>query len=366
MIRSPQFRGDDMLLAALRDLQWRRKRFFLAVLGTSLVLATSLLITGLKNSFNVEVDRTLDSQRAELWVSSKEATGPFSWGKFLTPVTVEALTGGNSGITDPAPILYGSGTAETNPGAPDNKVFRVTVFGVIPGRLGAPAIVEEGSPDIEDGSIIIPRSIDKEVGDTLRIGGSDFTVAGIVDNASLLGGTSTVTMTLSDVQKVLYAGQPLVSVVLASGQSDLGPAYRAFDRGEVFDDFMRPLRNPILSINFVNTLLWIVAVFIVSSLIYLNVLERARDFAIFKSAGVRTAAIASGICLQAVVICLCASAVAIGVGVVLAPFFPLNVMISVRSMILLPISASLVGVLSGLVGVGFTSRVSPASAFGGP
>ena len=355
-----------MLLAALRDLQWRRKRFVVAVFGTSLVLAMSLLMTGLSNSFSVEVDRTLDQQQATEWITIAGATGPFSWGSYLTPADVAALTASNSGLVDPAPILYGTATAETAPDTSSNRIVTITIFGVQPGAIGAPTAVADGSLNLTTGTIIVPRALGKDVGDTLRIGGRDFTIGGLVDKASLLGGTPTVSMTIEDVQQVLFAGQPLVSMVLARDLTELDTSYRAFDRDEVFDDLMRPLQDPILSINFVNTLLWVVAAFIVAAIVYLNVLERARDFAIFKSAGVSTAAIGVGICLQAALIALCASGLAIVVGQLLAPYFPLTVVISTQSMVILPILATTVGILAGLVGVGFTSRVSPSSAFGGP
>jgi len=54
-----------MLRAALRDLQWRWKRFVIAMIGVALVFAMGLIMTGLEASFSVEVDRTLDSIGAE-------------------------------------------------------------------------------------------------------------------------------------------------------------------------------------------------------------------------------------------------------------------------------------------------------------
>ena len=43
-----------MLLAALRDLQWRRRRVAITVIGTGLLLAMTLVLTGLSASFRVE------------------------------------------------------------------------------------------------------------------------------------------------------------------------------------------------------------------------------------------------------------------------------------------------------------------------
>ena len=47
-----------MLIAALRDLQWRRRRFLIAVVGTSFVFAMTLVLTGLANGFRVEASNT--------------------------------------------------------------------------------------------------------------------------------------------------------------------------------------------------------------------------------------------------------------------------------------------------------------------
>ncbi|MCB0946604.1 MAG: glutamine ABC transporter permease, partial [Mycobacterium sp.] len=50
-----------MLIAALRDLQWRKRRFVIAIVGTGLVFAMTLVLTGLANGFGVEANRTVDA-----------------------------------------------------------------------------------------------------------------------------------------------------------------------------------------------------------------------------------------------------------------------------------------------------------------
>ncbi|HUO41023.1 MAG TPA: glutamine ABC transporter permease, partial [Mycobacterium sp.] len=50
-----------MLFTALRDMQWRRLRFLIAIVGTALVCAMTLVLTGLVNGFRVEDQRTVDS-----------------------------------------------------------------------------------------------------------------------------------------------------------------------------------------------------------------------------------------------------------------------------------------------------------------
>ena len=46
-----------MLMAALRDMQWRRRRFVIAILSTAIIFAMTLVLTGLANGFRVEAEQ---------------------------------------------------------------------------------------------------------------------------------------------------------------------------------------------------------------------------------------------------------------------------------------------------------------------
>ena len=52
---------------------------------------------------------------------------------------------------------------------------------------------------------------------------------------------------------------------------------------------------------------WIIAALIIGSVVYLSVIERLKDFAVFKAIGVPTRSIMSGLALQAVVVTLFAA-----------------------------------------------------------
>ena len=54
-----------MWMTALRDLQWRRRRFLIAVIGTSLVFGMTLVLAGLATSFDREATRTLAVHRGK-------------------------------------------------------------------------------------------------------------------------------------------------------------------------------------------------------------------------------------------------------------------------------------------------------------
>ncbi len=73
-----------MLFAALRDMQWRRRRLLIAIISTGLVFAMTLVLTGLANGFRVEAQRTVDSMGVDAFVVKAGAAGPF-WVRHHSP-----------------------------------------------------------------------------------------------------------------------------------------------------------------------------------------------------------------------------------------------------------------------------------------
>src|ERR1700751_3317835 len=67
-----------MWLISFRDLQWRRRRFAIAVLRTSLVFSMTVLMSGLSSTFRSEAHRTLAAIGADAWVLPRGAPGPFT------------------------------------------------------------------------------------------------------------------------------------------------------------------------------------------------------------------------------------------------------------------------------------------------
>src|ERR1700754_5121402 len=66
-----------MLFAALRDMQWRKRRLVIAVVSTGLIFAMTLVLTGLANGFRVEARHTVDSLGVDQFVVKSGAAGPF-------------------------------------------------------------------------------------------------------------------------------------------------------------------------------------------------------------------------------------------------------------------------------------------------
>ena len=350
-----------MIFAALRDLQWRRRRIVIAIVGTGLVFAMSLLMSGLANSFSVEVNRTLDRQGAQAWVILATSPGAFSPGSFLLPGDVAAIiatTGPQS-----TPVLYGSAVADLGRSRPAD----VSVMGIGEGGLAQPSHLDEGDSLLGEGKVSTPRSLGLHTGDQLSLSGRVFTVSGVVDTASVLAGLPLLQMDLADAQGVLVGGQPVVSTVLTTDANPTLPAeYRTQDKPAVARGLMRPLKNAVQSIQFVKALLWLVAALVLAAVVYLGVLDRTRDIAVFKATGASTAAVGAGVCVQAVVVAVLAAVLGVGLGVLLAPRFPMQVDIESGSMMSLPLLAMAIGMLAGMLGVRRVAGIEPVTAFGGP
>jgi putative ABC transport system permease protein len=341
-----------VLRAALRDLQWRWKRFVIAMVGVGLVFAMGLVMTGLSESFSLEVDRTLQAVDAEMWAVSADASGPFT-----SPVPVPDTAAG----PDASPVMVFRQTISDTATLAD-----IVVFGVEPSRLGSPHVTH-GVDLRGSGQAVVDESLDVAgLGDTFSVGGAAFRVVGTVSGQRLYAGLPVVYIPLRDAQAVALGGQALATAFLfAAAPSSVPAGLKTMSNGDVKADLLRPLRDARSSIAFVRLLLWIVAATIIGSVLYLQAIERTGDFAVFKATGTSTLEIGIGLALQAVVLSLAAAVLAALLAMLLAPLFPLDVEIPTSAFLLLPVVTVVVGLLASLVALRKTATVQPALAFGG-
>ena len=112
-----------MLTAALRDLQWRKRRFVIAIVGTGLVFAMTLVLTGLANGFRVEAQRTVDALGLDSYLIKSGRAGPFIGSSPFPPTELQKAAR-LPGVTVAVPMVYGSTTI------PERGTSRnVNVFG---------------------------------------------------------------------------------------------------------------------------------------------------------------------------------------------------------------------------------------------
>lgn len=345
-----------MLIAALRDLQWRKRRFVIAIVGTGLVFAMTLVLTGLANGFRVEAVRTVDSLGLDSFLVKAGATGPFL-GSAAFPATRLAIPGAEIAV----PLVYGSATT------PEAGSARsVNVFGAPEPGPGMPAVAA-GRPPSEAHEAAVSSTMRRPIGSTVEVGSRNLQIVGIIDDSTALAGQPNVFLTVAGAQKLLFSGQSLISSIGLRGVPERAPSgYLLVTRAGGVDDLLRALSGARRAMTLMAGLLWVVAALIVGSMIYMSALERTRDFAVFKAVGVPTRSILAGLAMQAVIVAVLAAALGGVLSILLGPLFPMRVDIPRAAFLLLPAIAVTIGVLASIAGLRRAVVVDPALAFGGP
>jgi putative ABC transport system permease protein len=349
-----------MLIAALRDMQWRKRRFVIAILSTSLIFAMTLALTGLANGFRVEANKTVDALGVDTFLVKAGASGPFVGATPFAPVDLQRIAT-SPGVIAAAPLAYAGGTATLG-----DTTRNVDIFGAPERGPGMPA-ASQGRPPATPDEVLVSTTLGRRIGDDVEIASRRLHIVGLVENSTALANLPNVFLTTQGAQQLVYGGQPLVASIGIRGTlAQVPDGYRAIDRAGAVADLLRPLKVAVNSITIVAVMLWIVAALIVGSVIYLSVLERLRDFAVFKAIGVGTGAILAGLALQAVVVALCAALVGAGLSRLLGPLFPMQVIVPVQAFIALPVIAVVIGLIASATGLRRAVSVDPALAFGGP
>ena len=349
-----------MLFAALRDMQWRRRRLVIAIVSTGLVFAMTLVLTGLANGFRVEAQRTVDSLGVDRFVVKAGVDGPFLGATPFTQVDLPRVAA-EPGVVAAAPLATAAMTIKEG-----TATKNTTAFGAQEHGPGMPRVSQGRAPSTPH-EVAVSSTLGRNLGDDLQIGAHTLRIVGIVPNSTALATMPNTFLTTEGLQQLAYNGQPMItSIGIIGTPRQLPDGYQTVDRAAGITDLLRPLKAAISAISIVAVLLWIVAALIVGSVVYLSALERVRDFAVFKAVGVPTRSILAGLALQAVVVTLLAAALGVILAQLLAPLFPMTIVVPMRAYLLLPAIAIAIGLLASGAGLRRAVAVDPALAFGGP
>jgi putative ABC transport system permease protein len=347
-----------MLFVSLRDLQWRRRRFIIGVLATGLVFALALVLAGVDGSFKNEVGRAVDAFGVDRWLVSEEAYGPFTSSN-LFPVERTEEVASDPGVEAAEAVLVLRFTVPT-PSPTD-----LNVIGIEPGGIVQPPL-SDGRGLENPGEIIVDKSLGVGLGETVDISGQDFEVVGRTSGVSFYAGTPVSFIDIEEGQQLALGGAPLATTIVVRGDVQNPPdGLKEMTNDEVIDDLRRPMEKATGTISFINILLWIVAAGIIGSVLYLQALERTRDFAVFKATGVTNRSLLVGLAFQAVVLAVCSAIAALILSLIIGPLMPMAVEVPMSAYIALPFVAIVVGLLASLGGLRRAMTVDPALAFGG-
>jgi putative ABC transport system permease protein len=349
-----------MLEAALLDLHWRRRRFLIAVVGVGMLLAMTLVLTGVSNGFDLEAEDTLAALDVDTWIVQEDAPGPFVAQAPISAALVDEVPTSDA-VQAVAPFIFGRQSLRQGTSIED-----VNVFGAAADEPGMPQ-ADEGRRPAVSGEIMVSTALGLPIGDSIRLGPTTFEVVGSIPDSTAFGGAPNVFMLASDAQAVVFNGAPAVSAIGVNGVPESVPeGTTVFDNAAALDDLTRMLEQGSSGIRFLTVLLWLVAGMIIGAVLYMTALERIRDFAIYKAVGVSSRGILGGLVAQAAILAVAAAVIGCTLSVLLAPRFPMRVDIPPSAYALLILLAVVVGALGSIAAVRRVLHVDPALAFNGP
>ena len=345
-----------MLLISLRDLQWRRRRFVIAVLATGLVFGITLLLSGMNSGFDDEITRTVASFHADSWVVPLGAPGPFTTSAaFPSAVTGQVARAPGVRVADPMVVTRVT-LARATP--VDVVVFGTVIHGISPTATA-------GREPRRSGEIVADTKLGVGIGQVITIVGHRFRVVGTYDGNTVFAGQPTAVMPIQDARAISFANQPLATSIVTRGlPTGAPPGFKVQTPSQAAGDLRRPLKNATSTIGFLNVLLWVIAAGIIGSIVYLTVIERQRDFAVLKATGFASAGLFVSLAIEAIVIAVAAAIVATVLAVAIHGSLALRVEISSATYLGLVGISVVVGVLASLVGLRRAVGVDPALAFG--
>jgi putative ABC transport system permease protein len=351
----------SVLFVSLRDLQWRRRRFLIGVFAAGLVFALALVITGISQSFRNEVNRTVGAIDADQWVVSEKVAGPFTASTLIASALAPKIAA-EPGVKQASAIVLLRNTLKKTP---TSSLRDIGMIGAEPGGVGSPTVAD-GRTLQRDGEAVVDKSLNIGLGKEITVAGSPFRVVGRTDGVTYFAGIPAVFITLRDAQRVSLVGQPLASAIVVRGHLAQAPVTtHIVSNDTVRADLRRPLKNGAGTIDTMRFLLWVVAAGIIGSILYIHAIERTRDFAVFKAIGVTGRSLALGMAIQAIVLALLATVVAIILSYVLGPLMPIRVEVPDSALVVMPAVAIVISVIASLLGMRRAVTVDPAMAFGG-
>jgi len=343
-----------MWLVSARDLQFRARRFVIAVVVVSAVFGIALAMDGMKRAVQDEGPSIVASFGADEWLVAKGATGPFTSTKVLPAATADEVRGAKE--ADPV-VLSRSAIAAAKP-------RDVNLIGHVPGGLGDPEVTT-GRAVKAPGEVVLSSGTPEKVGDTVVIGGNRFTVVGKSSGGRYFFGVPTAFVDLADAQQIVYNGAELASAIAVRGTAAPLSGTTVYPDDEVADDLKRPLEGGLQSIVITTLMMWVIAAGIIGLIVYLSAIERTRDFAVFKATGAPNRIIVGGLMIQAIIVALLAAVIGVPLSILIGAGMPTTSGLSASSAVQLIVIAVVVGVLASLAAVRKALTTDPAVAFGG-
>lgn len=347
-----------MIRLSLRDMQFRAAQFLTTTLATAVVFSVVLVMNGLSGQFTAEARSTVLRFGADSWVVEDRDGGAFTSRSLLPDSLADDLvTSGAAGTT--GPVAIGLNTVRL-----DNKSRLVRTVGYVPGRLGAPSLVQGRLLD-GPGQLVATREAGLHVDDTIEVGRQSLTVVGLTERMTVTGGLPLLFVHLKDAQAILQDGHAVATAVLVRGPlGHLPDGYKAMSPEETSADSVRPMEVTMSALRLIALLLWAAGTVLIGAFVYVSAIGRLRDFAVMKALGGSATQLLRGVAVQSLLLALAAAATGASLANLYIPRFPVYLDPPDAAYVQLFLLAAGSGLLASVGGIRKAVRVDPAVAFG--
>src|SRR5215471_10396117 len=113
-----------MWLVSARDLQFRARRFVIAVVVTSVVFGIALAIDGMRRAVKSETPAVVTMFGADQWIVARGASGPFTTTRPLDASVADTIAQGR-GVRRADPVVLSKSVVATDPAKDVNLVGHV-------------------------------------------------------------------------------------------------------------------------------------------------------------------------------------------------------------------------------------------------
>lgn len=184
---------------ALRDIAHHRGRFLQTCVGLGLLFAVVMSMGGIYRGLVSDALSVLRATKADLWVVEQHTNGPFAATSRLAE-DVKYRIAAVPGVLQASGLSFQNIQLERH-----GKPLRFFLLGYEPGGLGGPPVLVAGREIVRKHyELVANRNLGVVPGETLPLGGRDYTVVGLTDKLVGSGGDPVVYVTLADAQEIQF------------------------------------------------------------------------------------------------------------------------------------------------------------------
>ncbi len=394
---------------AIRDLKLHKGRFLATIIGVGLLFTIVLTMNGLYRGNVYEGTALIAHTGPDLWVVERDRGGPFNEQSSM-PEFFHYSLAAVPGVEQASPFIYYPVEREI---MGETRRFSIVGYDVFSG-LGGPRQLTQGRP-IKHAhyEMVAHEKLGVKLGDRVPLGLHTFTVVGLTREAVASDGEALVYLSLEDAQEFLFQRdnqevrnqrerqrrsltgggmtpqeaekllprlQPdthtinAILVKLAPGADPARVAqhirdwlyFSVFTTQEEIDLVVRgKLARMTAQLGFFRILLMVVAVVIISLVIYTFTMEKIRSIAVMKLIGAPNWVIARMILEESLLMTVSSFGFGLLVIYNIADLFPRKILIMAPDTMATFAVALAGGILASVLGIWQVLKTEPALALGG-